>query len=150
MDINDNKDIEFVARHYRRGSFDAKAGWRRLGIGNTPLWKRVRVAAAIGAVVIMSASAAFLYHNYKAKPDSRQSEQTQPASPLATVRTIDFENTPLTYVVKEIETVYNVKVGSLPDNPNEYNLSLHYEGTPADLIAVINDILGTHMTVEEI
>ena len=52
-------------------------------------------------------------------------------------------------MVRKIETVYDVKVLNLPDNSSDYELSLHYEGTPTDLIAVINDILGTQMTVAE-
>ena len=68
---------------------------------------------------------------------------------MAEIKVIDFENASLSDVVKKIEEVYNVKVENLPGNDKVYRLSLHYEGTPTDLIGVINDILNTQMTVTE-
>ena len=75
--------------------------------------------------------------------------KAQTINPLAEVKVIDFENAPLPEVVKKIESVYGVKVEGVPASPDEYVLSLHYEGTPTDLISVINEILGTQMTVAE-
>ena len=68
---------------------------------------------------------------------------------MAEVKVIDFENAPLPEVVKKIESVYGVKVMGMPESPEHYELSLHYEGTPTDLISTINEILGTQMTVTE-
>ena len=51
--------------------------------------------------------------------------------------------------MEKIESVYDVNVVNLPDSTSEYTLSLHYEGTPSDLINTINDILGTRMEVVE-
>lgn len=147
--MKDNKDIDFVAQHYRQGRFDTGTGWRRLGIAVTPRRHMVRVAAAIAATVILSATAVVLYRGYSAENVEPSTVQTAAVSPLAEVRVIDFENAPLTEVVDRIEAVYGVRIENLPDNTGDYVLSLHYEGTPADLIAVINDILGTEMTVVE-
>lgn len=144
----DNKNIDFVTRHYRKGLFSSDAAWRRLGIAPVAWWKRYRVAAAVALGVIISATAAIVYRDYQLAVGNN-SEQTIAASPLAEVKAIDFENAPLTEVVTKIETVYNVKIGNLPPAPEKYELSLHYEGTPTDLIAVINEILGTQMTVAE-
>ena len=82
-------------------------------------------------------------------PQQTMPVKTQTINPLAEVKAIDFENAPLPDVIKKIETVYNVKVNGIPAYPEEYELSLHYEGTPTDLISVINEILGTQMTVTE-
>lgn len=79
----------------------------------------------------------------------QQAIPIETVSPLAEVKVIDFENAPLPEVIKKIESVYNVKIKDIPASPEEYELSLHYEGTPTDLISVINDILGTEMTVTE-
>ena len=148
--MKDSKDIDFVAQHYRPGRFDTAAGWRRLGIAATPRRHILRVAAAIAATVILSATAVVLYRSYNAGTSVRPAtEQPVIVSPLARVHVIDFENAPLTEVVDRIEAVYDVRVANLPDSPGDYGLSLHYEGTLADLIAVINDILGTEMTVVE-
>ena len=147
----DNKDIDFVARRYRKGKFSVQAGWRRLGIGASVRTFRYRVAAAVAATVILSATAAIGYRETHSvdsvKPD--QPVPVQAVSPLAQVKVIDFENAPLPEVVKKIESTYSVKVKKLPESPQDYKLSLHYEGTPKDLIQVINEILGTKMTVAE-
>lgn len=143
------KSIDFIAQRYRTGHFNTKDGWRRLGISPVSPWKKYRVAAAIAATVVLSATAAFIYQEYRNVDIQQPSVETPVISPLAEVKVIDFEKTSLNEVVKKIEEVYNVKVENLPDKDQEYQLSLHYEGTPTDLIAVINDILGTQMTVAE-
>ncbi|MDE6786873.1 MAG: DUF4974 domain-containing protein [Muribaculaceae bacterium] len=144
----ENNDIDFVARHYRKDRFRINAGWRRLGVAPVSRWKRYRVAAA-AATVILSASAALLYQEYRNYDIQQPSMQTPVTSALAEVKVIDFENASLNEVVIKIEEIYNVKVENLPDQDKEYQLSLHYEGTPTDLICVINDILDTQMTVTE-
>ena len=145
----ENKDIDFVARHYRKGRFSADAGWKRLGIAPVSFWKRYRVAAAVAALVVISATAAIIYQEYLTGDVTPQATDSPAPSPLAEVKVIDFENASLPDVIKKIETLYNVKVENIPEQDKEYELSLHYEGTPTDLIAVINDILGTQMTVIE-
>lgn len=152
-----DREVDFIARHYRKGKFSPYAGWRRLGIAPPYKWRRYRVAAAVAATVVLSAAATILYREYQthrvynADDAAQQSEPVIPdaVTPLAEVRVIDFENAHLPDVVEKIESVYGVKVNGIPASPEEYVLSLHYEGTPADLISVINDILGTQMTVAE-
>lgn len=147
----ENKEVDFIARRYKKGRFSPDAGWRRLGIAPVSIWKRYRVAAAVAATVILSATATILYREYRLEdvPQQTMPVKTQTISPLAEVKVIDFENAPLPEVVKIIESVYGVKVEGVPASPEEYELSLHYEGTPTDLISVINEILGTQMTVAE-
>ena len=58
-----------------------------------------------------------------------------------------FNDTPLAEVVKEIEKVYDVRLTSLPEE--EYRLTLSYEGTAEDLVATINELLGTHIEIEK-
>lgn len=144
-----NKEIDFIARRYRKGRFSPDAGWRRLGIAPVSLWRRYRVAAAVAVTVILSATATILYKEYCLNDVPQQTVPVETVSPLVEVKVIDFENAPLPEVVKKIETVYGVKVESVPASPEEYVLSLHYEGNPTDLISAINDILETKMTVTE-
>jgi hypothetical protein len=148
MDKMDNKEIDFIARHYRKNHFSADKGWRRLGIAPAYGWRRYRVAAAISVLVVLTATAGFIFHEYSSTAPE-QTEEIRKPTPLQAVKTIDFENAPLTEVVKKIESVYSVKVVNLPESTEGYKLSLHYEGTPADLIATINEILGTQMEVVE-
>lgn len=147
--IMERKDIDFIARRYRKGRFNAEAGWKRLGVAPVSRWKRFRVAAAVAATVVLSATAAIIYQEYQASDTAQQPVEAPATSPLAEVKVIDFENATLADVVRKIEEVYNVRVSNVPEQDNERRLSLHYEGTPADLVAAINDILGTQMTVAE-
>ena len=147
--IMDDKEIGFVARHYREGLFSVKDGWRRLGLGMSVRMRRYRIAAAVSGVVVLSASAAIIYHEYRAESVPEQTETMQTVNPMAEVKVIDFEKAPLPEVIGKIETVYGVWVEGVPESPEHYELSLHYEGTPTDLISTINEILGTQMTVTE-
>ena len=52
-------------------------------------------------------------------------------------------------VVDRIREVYGVEVVNLPDNADNYRLSLHYEGNPMELVETINDILDINMTIKE-
>ena len=65
------------------------------------------------------------------------------------VRAIDFENAPLPKVVERIREVYGVEVTGLPENPEEYVLSLHYEGNVNTLLESINEILDTKLKVKK-
>lgn len=145
----EDKGIGFVARHYREGLFSVKDGWRRMGIGMSVRMRRYRIAAAVSAVVVLSASAAIIYHEYRAESVPEQAETVQTVNPMAEVKVIDFEKAPLPEVIGQIETVYGIRVEGMPESPEHYELSLHYEGTPTDLISTINEILGTQMTVTE-
>lgn len=145
----DNNELNFIARHYRKGRFSTDAGWRRLGIARAPFRRRYRVAAAIASMVVLAAAAGLIYRGYATDDRAVQTEEVRAASPLKAVKVIDFENASLETVVAKIETVYGVKVTNLPEAKEKYSLSLHYEGTPTDLIATINDILGTRMEVVE-
>lgn len=144
-----NKEIDFIARHYRKGRFDTAVAWSRLGIGAAARRRRLRIAAAIAGLVILSASAGFLIHEYNTVTQTQQTQEIHVESPMQTVRVIDFDNAPLDKVIETVESVYGVRVIGVPDAAENYSLSLHYEGTPADLIAAINEILGTRMEVVE-
>ena len=146
--MKDN-EVDFIARRYKKGRFSPDTGWRRLGIAPISIWRRYRVAAAVAATVILSATATMIYREYRMNDVPQQTIPVETVSPLTEVKVIDFENAPLPDVIKKIESVYSVRINGIPESPEEYVLSLHYEGTPTDLISVINDILETQMTVTE-
>lgn len=149
-----DSEIEFIAKHYRKGRFSIEAGWRRLDIAPSRKWRPFKIAAAITAAVVLTASAALLYHDYRMDSVAPAHEipvdiDTRPAGTLSEVKVIDFENTPLPEVVERIKEVYGVDVSGVPADAAGYRLSLHYQGEADDLIYVINDILGTDMKIEE-
>lgn len=147
----DEKEINFIAKRYQDGKFSVDKGWKRLNIKPISRWKRIRIAASIACVIVLSATAAVIYHQYSMKTEQAQStkENIEAISPIQAVKIIDFECSSLPDVISEIKEVYGVEVVNLPENAEEYHLSLHYEGNAADLVATINDILGTQMIVKE-
>lgn len=147
--MDNHSEIDFIARRYKPRHFSPDAGWRRLGITPVSAWKRFRAAAVVTVAVVLSAAATVLYKGYAPRDTAQPAAETIVAGPMTQVMVINFENAPLSEVVAEIEDVYGVKVDNLPSSAADYSLSLHYEGKPADLIAIINDILGTDMTVRE-
>lgn len=147
----DNKDIKYIARHYKKGLFAAEPALRRIKPVETKWWTRSRIAAAcIGAVVLTATAAVFVHKSYFAQP-SLDTEVMQPANLHASeiVRSIDFENAPLPIVVQKIREVYGVEVVDMPADASEYSLSLHYVGSATDLVETINDILDTDMKIQE-
>lgn len=148
----EDKNITFIARHYRTGRFNTREGWRRLGIFTGSRLRAWRIAAAATAVVAISATATFIYntYSYNAGPSPDTQEETiSTEQPLLVVRAIDFDDTPLPIVVARIREVYGVEVDSVPADAAKHHLTLHYEGNVADLVENINEILGTQMSIEE-
>lgn len=143
------EDITYIAKRYSRGKFSVDKGWKRLNIKPVFKWSILKIAAAISSVVVLSATAAVIYHEYELKNSrERTIEEVIKPTQLEAVKVIDFENTPLTSVISKIKDVYGVEVVNIPDNAEEYHLSLHYEGNAVDLVATINDILETQMSVK--
>ncbi len=149
--MEDNKKINFIAKHYRKGLFAVEPALRRIKGNNTICWTRSRIAAAcIGATVLTATAAIFVHNNYFVNTPAEMEQTATSSIPAAEiVRAIDFEDAPLPVVVAKIKEVYGVDVANLPDNAAEYSLSLHYEGSALDLIDTINDILDTEMTIQE-
>ncbi len=142
-----DENISFVARHWRSGAFSASAGWRRLGIPRAG-WARWRVAASIAAGTVLAASAIIYNIVTPGTPEpSVPTENITPPPPSSTpeIKRIEFDNRPIAVVAAEIEKVYGVKLGNVPDD--DLRLSLSYEGTAADLVDTINDLLGTEIEI---
>lgn len=146
-----DKDLRFIARHYRKGMFAVKPALRRIKGTRYAWWTRTRIAAACTIAALFTATAALFVYNSRfsgvgpAVPETEQ--QAIPAAEI--VRVIDFEKAPLSEVVAKIREVYGVEVYDLPADPDQYELSLHYEGSALDLVETINDILDTDMKVTE-
>ncbi len=150
MNINE-KEIEYIAKRYRHGKFSADRAWRALNIRKPSPWRRYRVAAAVGSLIFLSAAAAVIYHQatLPTTPTVEITAAVEPIAPLEAVKVIDFENAPLPDVIARIKEVYGVEVENLPANADQYRLSLHYEGNARELVATINEILETQITVKE-
>ncbi len=142
-----DSSLRFVTRYYRHGFLSAREGWRELGIP-VSIWRPWRIAAAVSAVVVLSASAAlYLHYGVPAGEPSVETVAPQGATMADEVKRLDFTDAPLTQVVAEIERVYGVKVTGLPDET--FTLTLSYEGSAADIVETINALLGTHLAIEK-
>ena len=148
----EDKNVDFVAKHYRKGAFSAEKALHRMGFAVRNRWKPLRIAASVAAVVAVTAVASVIIHNeYAAKeqPSDIVIERPAASGDVKIVRSIDFDDVPLPVVVEEIRKVYGVEVTGLPEEAGSYRLTLHYEGNVKDLIATINEILDTKLSVIE-
>lgn len=143
------EEIVYIAKRYQKGSFEVNKGWKRLDIAPSLKWKRMRAAAIIASAIAISATAGIVFYQYN-KPSKQETQQTteKTISKKEVVKVIDFENTDLPTVISKIKEVYGVEILNIPDNAEDYRISLRYEGNAVDLIATINDILDTQMTVK--
>lgn len=142
-------NIEFIAKHYRKGKFNANREWKRLGIAGK-FWnlKRISAAVAVG-VVVVSAAAFAVYENYFVDTAPHQDVIDNTVTAAYMVKAIDFENAPLTKVIESIENTYEVRITNIPEDATDFNLSLHYEGNAFELVETINDILDIDLKIEE-
>lgn len=147
----DDKDLRFVAKHYRRGAFSADKAWRRLSIVFSSWWSRSRIAAAVAAVVVLGATAAIVIRQYEPSPKQEIAVTEQPSfeTRAAAVKVIEFDNASLTVVAEEIKKVYDIEITGLPADADSVRLSLRYEGNVRGLIENINDILDTDLSIKE-
>lgn len=144
-----NKDIDFIAKHYRNNLFNADSALHRIKPVRGFRWTLAKTVAASALILVVSATAAIIIHNeyFVTEPEISEQNQTVAASPETIVRVIDFEDTPLPVVVERIKEVYGVEITGLPANAADYKLSLRYEGSAIDLVYTINDILETDIKI---
>ena len=146
-----NREISFIAKHYKTGLFNAESALSKIKPIERKVWSLQRIAIAACIVVAISATAALLLHNtyYSEKPQEIENIQSPVVPVETTSNVIDFDDTPLTIVINEINLVYNVEIYNIPANPENYRLSLHYEGNVIDLIESINEILGINLEIKK-
>ena len=61
-------------------------------------------------------------------------------------RRIEFKDTPLPKVAEAIAETYDVEITGIRPGDNT-RLTLSYEGTAEDLVATINELLGTRLRI---
>lgn len=145
-----NESLDFVAKFYREGAFKANLNFIT---HSRYSWLRRNIAAASVAAIVLAASAAIYLYLSPAipQPSATQPTETTVDTPVMTAETpqrLEFDDMPLSMVVKEIEKAYNVKISGLPAD-SDIHLTLSYEGNAYELIDTINQILDTNLKVEQ-
>lgn len=145
MNTKYKESLDFVVRHYRPGAFIPSANFarRRLRI---PLW----AAACAAGILVASACVCTIWLQPREEEALRPAPAVeQPvADSSASVRRIEFNNAPLSEVIAATEECYGVRIGSVTPEEADLRLTLSYEGTAEDLVATINDLLDTNLTIE--
>lgn len=144
-----DKNIDFVAQHYRENSFSVDKAWQRTGIAvhSRRKWK---TAAAVAILTAVSASAGIYLYMNSSTPAQQETPASIPANELsAKISIIDFENTPLPLIIDEIERVYKVKIEGISIADNDKKITIHYEGNLDSLLKAINEIADTNLRVAE-
>lgn len=146
--MND-RNLKFVANHYRKGAFNTRSAWRRMALSPRSDRRWLRYAAAAVAGIALTATATLLIHNgSNSVPATSDAPVLEQPAMTAGVYAVDFDNVPLPEVVNRIDEIYGVHVIGLPDDADTYRLTLHYEGDVAGLMEVINEILDTQLAIQ--
>ena len=145
------KSLQFVTRFYSAGALRPDDSFIKEGLS---FWKRHGVAASITGFAILAAAASYTAINYSRSREENTVEKTvtnvetaNEAPATDAVKDMKFEDTPLQDVVNAIEKEYGVKVSGATEG--QPNLTLSYRGTAEDLVAAINDLLGTTLKIEK-
>lgn len=146
------ESIRFVTGHYVDDTLLPRQGWQRFRLTHHISSLRRNLAAACIGAAVLAASAASIYYFYSSTAASPAEETTiTPASETVMVpanisRKIEFHDAPLREVAAEIERVYDVEISNVPRQ--EMSITISYEGTAADVVETINDLLDIHLTVK--
>ena len=149
------KSLQFVTKFYTPGVFHPDPSFIRQGI---PFWKRHAVAASFTGTALLAAAAVTTYlalnpSDSKQEIPAKEIKEDVPTdtiqeSPRAEeVKKMVFEDAELSDVVKAIEKEYGVTVNG--NREGQPRLTLSYQGNAEDLVATINDLLGTNLTIEK-
>ena len=148
------ESLRFVVKFYRPDSFRPDPDLFHIPAIKRPWWRRTSVAAAVAAGVL--AASAFVYidlarHRSAAvEPAPQESIIVPEPQPVvaeeAKSRRIEFKDTPLPKVAEAIAETYDVEITGLRPGDNT-RLTLSYEGTAEDLVATINELLGTRLRI---
>ena len=147
----DEKDIDFLARYYRDGVFSPENGWRKFKSTLGLRGRRFGIAAAVAAIIAVTSTAAIIRYEHQRNENTAVENVSDVTDTIVAEQTkvLEFDHTRLTEVVKIVESEYSVEIGNIPDNSDEYVLTLRYEGTPSELVEAINEILGLHLILKE-
>lgn len=145
------KSLRFVTKFYSPGALRPDDSFITEGLS---FWKRHAVAASIIGVTLLAVAAVsthLVLNHTQPQPKIQKTETTvspvEETPKIETVKEMRFEEASLPEVVKAIEDAYGVKVAGKTEG--QPSLTLSYKGTAEELVAAINDLLGTNLRIEK-
>lgn len=148
----EERSLQFVAEHYRKGSFDAKRDWLALGLGRTSWLRRNIAAAAFWGVALVACAGLATWalipkdSTEKSQVETVEAPATQPVAPQKISHRIEFTDATLEEVVAAVNEIYGVTLTNLPETNQRFTLS--YEGTAEDFVQTLNSLLGSSIAIE--
>ena len=101
-----DKDIDFIAKHYRKGLFSVEPALIKVRGIRRVIWTFPKIAAVSSIIIAIGATAAILITNsYNSQDIETKAPVIEKTSPALVSRVIDFDDTPLPVVVDKINTV---------------------------------------------
>lgn len=146
MKTNENS-FNFIVRHYKKGAFAHRKGvWNYTN--GFPWWKRHIVAATISLFILTISTFAAIYFTSD-KPDTPAKQTVEvkraiPETSLSTPMRIEFEDAPVSEIVKAIEDTYNISIKDVPST--EKKLTISFEGDCDDILDMLNQLLDSKMS----
>ena len=145
------ESLRFVTRHFEEDTLLPRTGWQQFSVSHhiSSSLRRNVAAACIGAVVFAAAASIYYFNTRPDIPATVEKVNVQPTetavAPEMRIERIEFHDAPLKDVVAEIERIYGVTIGNVPDK--DMRLTISYEGTAQDVVETINDLLNLNLTV---
>lgn len=149
------ESLDFIVKYYRPNAFRTDDNlFCDVPVHQLPWWRRTAIAASIGIGIL--AASAFLYYNLKTVTNEQTVQEQVTLAPTEPevifeneVKRIEFKDETLQEVATAITDTYGVEVDGIGE-AKEIRLTLSYEGTAEDLVATINDLLGTNLKIADL
>lgn len=145
--------IDFVARYYRKDSFNPAKSLKELEISPVRRFRWLRIAACVTGIAAVGVSAMILISRSETPRADVKAEEKNKIEAGAEkvvepeIHVIDLEDTPLAKVIETIEQTYHVAVTNRPEDRGELRLTLHFTGSADELIESINEIYDLELKV---
>lgn len=110
MNRNQQKELDFVLRHYREDVFSPEKALKRLAapVRRKPLHRWVAVAASLLCLVVFAG--VFVWQTSFRQPDAPSVTPAATVAPAAEKVTFHFDDTPLPKVLDELGQYYGVRL----------------------------------------
>lgn len=144
-----DKNVDFVVKHYKEGAFDAEEAIRRFHDSRPHVISRRwwAAAAAVFAAFVLFAGGYTVYNITQQESSATDHPVEQMETSTAAGHTFVFDNTPLNEVLKQMSDYYGC---TLTTSDPDKRLSASFPDDDLEVIvAAIEEALGVEITIEK-